>query len=132
MVGSGPQDGQVAQLLTSSPWCTFSYSGSATGTGGTTAQERDVFRQDGTLIVQGGSESSYSGSVNDQYGNETARGGTAGSQQSGGTYRWRVDQAVLYLSADGQQWAPVPLQFSHNSNGYPIITANGKEYYQCN
>jgi len=28
--------------------------------------------------------------------------------------------------------APVPLQVTQNSNGYPIITADGKEYSSCN
>jgi hypothetical protein len=38
----------------------------------------------------------------------------------------------LQVSGDGAQWAPVNLSVSRNSNGYPIITADGTEYMQCN
>ena len=37
-----------------------------------------------------------------------------------------------FMPPDGQNFSPTPLQVTRNSNGYPIITAAGKEYNQCN
>jgi len=38
---------------------------------------------------------------------------------------------MLLISADGTTWQPLSLQITQNSNGYPIVTADGKEYSQC-
>ena len=39
--------------------------------------------------------------------------------------------ALLFAGESGQ-WEQIPLQISRNSNGYPIVTAGGKEYAMCN
>lgn len=123
-LASTPQDRQVAQFLAASPWCHYSYKGG--NLGGTEKRERVVFSPDGRVASRDGSESSYSGQVGGQAWGTNAQGG--GGQQG----RWRVRQAQLEMSADGQNWLPVPLQLSQNSNGHPILTTNGKEYFRCN
>jgi hypothetical protein len=122
MAGSSPQDQQIARLLLSSKWCHFSFSGTSDNTGsGSQYTETVLFSPDGTVRVLTGSESYYSGSA----------GSVAGQGGGGQMYRWRVESGVLHLSADGAQWQPLPLQIAQNSNGYPIVTAGGKEYSQC-
>jgi hypothetical protein len=44
--------------------------------------------------------------------------------------QWQVQGGQLYLDS-GQGMQPVRMTISRNSNGYPIITADGKEYSQC-
>ena len=122
--------GELASLLTRSPWCHFSYSG--TSGGGTSAQERVVFDGSGHFSLTGGSESSYSGQTQNQYGESTGAWGTNGSSSAGQRGCWKAEAGVLFLSKDGQSWNQTQVNVSQNSNGYPIITANGKEYYTCN
>ncbi|MEZ4219868.1 MAG: hypothetical protein R3B13_02995 [Polyangiaceae bacterium] len=135
--GGGPascpaaQQDQLAQLLASSPWCNFSYSGTSNGSG-TTGQERVVFATDGRFTSSSSRESSYSGTGTDQYGNTTNAWGANGSNSNSEQGCWRTEGTTLHLSPDGNQWGATPVSVSHNSNGYPIITANGKEYSQCN
>jgi hypothetical protein len=102
-----PGSGQLAQLLVSAPWCHFTYGGGTSGAGssGTTMQERMVFGVDGRFL---------------QSGSNATQG------------CWRADGDQLQLTAGGQAYAPLQLQVSRNANGYPIINAQGKEYYTCN
>jgi hypothetical protein len=53
---------------------------------------------------------------------------------SGETGQWAVKGGQLYMSdpPETPQLVAVPLQVTRNSNGYPILTADGKEYSQCN
>lgn len=112
-------DQQVAQLLLRSAWCYFSYS----QTSGTTRTERNVYRADGTGAQSSGAETYNSG-----------RNGTVSGQSAGGTpFRWRIQNQMLLVSTDGVTWSqPIVLQVTQNSNGYPIITALGREYSMCN
>ncbi len=115
-------DRQLAQLLTSSAWCSFNYSGAGAGSSsGTTSTERVVFRANGTGVRSTGSESYYANPNGSAYGNNTG----------GGAFQWRVAGGVLSV-ADQSGESRVPLAVSRNSNGYPIITANGKESSMCN
>jgi hypothetical protein len=117
-VAASPQDQQVAQLLQRSAWCSMSYS----TVSGTSRTERVVFRADGTGGRGSGAESYSSGT-----------GGTvAGQSSSGEQFRWQMRSGVLLTSSDGVNWAQTRLQITTNSNGYPIITADGKEYSMCN
>ena len=119
---SSAQDQQLTQLLLSSRWCHFSYSAvPGTSSSGSSYSETVTFSQDGTVVIQTGGESYSSG----------AAGSVAGQSGGGQVYRWRVQGGVLSLSADGYQWVPVNGQVSYNSNGYPILTGDGKEYSQC-
>ena len=128
-VGGSAQDQQLAQLLLSSAWCSFSYKS------GYTNQSRNVFHRDGTLSIntnaEGGTVNQYGG------GNVDIGGGSGGSvygqQQGSGQTHWKVQGGQLYLN-DGSGFQPVPIRITQNSNGYPIITAanDGKEYSQCN
>jgi hypothetical protein len=121
-VAASGQDRQIAQVLLRSPWCTMSYSGVAGSSSGTTRTERVVFRADGTGVRRSGGESYYSGEA-----------GSVGSQSSGGApFRWQVRGGVLNTSSDGVTWAQTPLRITTNSSGWPIITAEGKEYSMCN
>lgn len=113
-----PQDQQIAQLLVSSPWCWMQYSQIS----GATTTERVVFGRDGRVSQGTGREAAS----NNQYGSYYGR--SSGGQQG----YWRVENGNLMLSEDGRQYGGTPLQITRNSNGYPIITANGREYNQCN
>jgi len=109
--------GGLAQLLTSSAWCSFTYNQRT----GTSRQERVAFNRDGTLVQTSGAETHSSG-----------RSGTVAGQHSGGSRGfWRVQGNVLHLSEDRAKWEPQPLVVTKNSNGYPIIKSEGKEYMQC-
>lgn len=118
------QDQQLSRLFLSSAWCTFSYSGSRTYTGGTAGRstsKRTVFSADGLMQQSTSSEMTNSGSS----------GNVWGSNANTETYRWRVQNGALMLAADGAQWQAVRIEVTRNSNGYPIIKADGIEYYQC-
>ncbi len=127
--GGSVQDRQLTQLLLGSPWCSFSYS----QTSGATNSSRNVFLPDGRLQTS----SNYEGGTVNQQGGGTVNlgGGATGSvysqSQGGGTARWRVQGGQLHLDV-GAGWQVIALQVTRNSNGYPIITADGKEYSQCN
>jgi hypothetical protein len=114
---------QLGQLLLSSAWCSFSYSGTTDNTGtGRSSTSRVQFSADGTALQTNGGESYYNGN----------NGSVAGQSSGGQRYYWKVMGNSLQVSGDGAQWAPVNLSVSRNSNGYPIITADGTEYMQCN
>ncbi len=118
------QDQQLSRLLLGSAWCSFGYSGSQTytgGSGGRTTTSRVAFSANGQMQQSTNSETTNSG----------APGSVYGSNSGGQTMRWRVQNGVLLVSADGAQWQSVQLQVTQNSNGYPIIKADGVEYMQC-
>lgn len=117
-IASTPQDQQIAQLLTSSRWCSFRYSQIS----GTTSTERVTFTPDGRFVMGSNRESSSS----NQYGS------VYGSSSGGDRGQWRVQNGVLMMSANGIQWEQYPIRITQNSNGYPIVHANQKEYSQCN
>ena len=119
--GGSPQDRQLTQLLLRSPWCSFSYV-SGGGSSGRSSTERVVFQQDGTGSMRSGSESYYSG----------PNGSVAGQGGGGDAFRWRVQNGQLIITDQGGASEAVPLTVTQNSNGYPIINANGKEYSMCN
>ncbi|MBM4778723.1 MAG: copper resistance protein NlpE [Archangiaceae bacterium] len=117
--GSAGND-QLSQLLMSSAWCWLKYAS------GNTYQERIVFSANGTWSSN--KESEIYGS--NQYAGTSAHSvGASGAQG-----QWAVKGGQLYLSdpPETPQLVPVPLQITRNSNGYPIITADGTEYSQCN
>ena len=115
------RDQQLTQLLLSSKWCSFSYSGVSGTSSGRSTTETFSFQQDGSAYVEVGGESYYGGSA----------GSVAGQRGAGGQLRWRVENGNLLLSTDGATWQTVPLEVSYNSNGYPILKADEKEYAQC-
>lgn len=122
--GSTPQDQQLIQLILSSPWCSYHYSGGKTYTGGTAGSEhttRTVFGSDGTVVETSGGEITSTGAPGAVWGN------SAGRKQG----RWKVQGGALWLSADGVQWVPQPMTVSRNSNGYPIVKTGNTEYFQC-
>ena len=119
-----PQDQQLRQLLLSSPWCSFSYS----QTSGSTHTSRNVFYADGRLAVNTNYEG---GTVNQFGGGNTATGSVSTQAQGGDVIQWQVQGGQLYINA-GQGMQLARLTISRNSNGYPIITTDGKEYSQCN
>lgn len=103
-------------LLLSSAWCTFRYN----KTTGSSSGRRVVFSPNGTYAVSSQSESYSSG-----------RGGTAaGQSNASGGGRWRVQGGELFMS-EGGQFEHVETVVKRNSNGYPIIVADGAEYSQC-
>jgi len=107
----------LATLLTSSAWCGFTYNKQT----GTSTTERVVFHGNGSVARTTGAETYNSG----------AAGSVAGQYGNGEEGRWRVVNGTLQVSEDGMNWAPLPLQITRNSNGAPIIKADGREYAQC-
>lgn len=114
---NGGVDGQLTGLLTGSAWCGFTFN---THTG-TSSTERVVFQGNGLVYRSTGAETYNSG----------AAGSVAGQYSDGEQGRWRVANGSLHLSEDGVNWVPLPLQITRNSNGAPIIKADGREYMQC-
>lgn len=110
--------GKMSRLLLSSAWCSFSYN----KVSGASSQSRAVFSPDGTWATYSQREGYSSGS-----------GGTYSSQNNasdGG--RWREDGGEISMStSENPQLSPVEMRVSYNSNGSPIITADGVEYASC-
>jgi hypothetical protein len=114
-VGGDP----LSALLTSSSWCWMEYRG------GNSSSGKLHFGRDGTW--QEGSESEL-------YSNNPYLGSTAhlvGNHSNGG--RWEVRQGQLFMSSPqtGGQLVPIALTVTRNSNGAPILVANGREYCSC-
>jgi hypothetical protein len=116
-------DQQLAQLLLSSPWCSFSYSQSS----GRTSTSRNTFSPDGTLHV---SSSSEGGTVNQSGGSFGPSGSLYSQHAGGGQLRWKVEKGQLWLD-EGNGFQAMSMEITRNSNGYPIIKASGTEYMQC-
>jgi hypothetical protein len=107
----------LEQLLLSSPWCSSSYNQIT----GTSRSKRYLFRRDGSYSTGSGAESHNSGPS-----------GSVGSQSRGnGGGRWGVQNNVLFMGEGYGQAQPVNLRVNRNSNGYPIIVADGIEYRMC-
>jgi hypothetical protein len=116
-LGAIAQTDRLSQFLMHNAWCSFSYNKNT----GTSRQERVVFQPNGVVVQSGGAETYSSG-----------YGGTVAGQSRGGKHgRWKVANETLHLSEDGRNWTPQPLQITRNSNGYPIIKSEGKEYMVC-
>jgi hypothetical protein len=113
-----PQDVQARQVLTSSAWCSFTYN----KVSGTSTTRRVVFRPDGVMTINGGAETYSSG-----YG-----GTYAGQSSSGGMMLWKVENLRLLIDQrNGTGFQDIGLTTSKNSNGYPILHAEGREYSMC-
>jgi hypothetical protein len=105
------------ELLLSSPWCTFKYN-QTTGYSNTT---RVRFNKDGTYSTGGRAEGGSSG----KYGSHASQSDSKSAGQ------WKVLKGELYISEGYGQLNPVRTVVKKNSNGYPIILADGVEYSQC-
>jgi hypothetical protein len=105
------------ELLLSSAWCTFSYN-KITGYSNTTQVK---FNKNGTYSTGGRAEGSSSGKS----------GSYASQSDSRGNGRWKSAQGELYLSQGNGELGLVRTVVKRNSNGYPIILADGVEYSQC-
>lgn len=106
------------QLLLSSAWCSFSYNKIS----GTTKTTRAQFYANGSYSFGNQRESQSSGQYGSVYGQSGGDGGG----------RWQVKGGELYMGEDGEPLEPVQTMLKRNSNGYPIIVADGVEYMQCN
>lgn len=105
------------KLLLSSAWCSFSYN-KVSGTAKTT---RARFYANGTYAFGNQRESQSNG----QYGSVYGQSG------GGGGGRWQVKGGELYMGEGGGPLEGVQTQLKRNSNGYPVIVADGVEYTQC-
>jgi hypothetical protein len=116
--GANPQDTQARQVLTGSAWCSFTYN----KTSGTSTTRKVVFRPDGVMLVSGGAETYSSG-----YG-----GTVAGQSNSAGAMRWKLENQRLFVDqGGGAGFQDVGLTATQNSNGYPILHSQGREYSMC-
>lgn len=116
----GAGNDQLSQLLVSSAWCHLRYN-QAAGTSHTTK----------IRFNPNGSWSDFS--EHDIYiANNLGSAQSTSNSQSGG--QWAVKGGQLYMSnpPETPELALVPLSITRNSNGYPIITADGREYSMCN
>lgn len=116
-VATSAQDQQIVQLLTSRNWCYMRYSQAM----GSTTTERVAFSADGRWAMTTGRETALNTQAGSYYGNSNG--------VSRGTFR--VQNGVLLMSENGFQWEQYPLRIYQNSNGYPIVNANNKEYSGC-
>jgi hypothetical protein len=118
--GAQPQpagNDQLSRLLLSSNWCWLRYSN------GNSYTQKVHFNANGTW--QDFSESDI---YSNNYGTVAQ---ATGNRTNGG--QWAVKGGQFYLSSpENPQLVPVPLTITRNSNGYPIITADGREYSMCN
>jgi hypothetical protein len=117
------QDAQLRAFLLSSAWCSFSYN----KVSGSTNTSRNVFLANGILMIGTNREG---GTVNQNGGGAGANGSYYSQSQGGQQARWQVQGGQLYVDL-GQGMQAVPMQITRNSSGYPIITASGTEYSQC-
>jgi hypothetical protein len=111
----------LSQLLLSSAWCSFSYN----KVSGATSQSRVRFLPDGSWS---------SGRQAETY-NSGAYGSVAGQYNSGSGGQWAVKNGRLFMSNPPEEPSlqPVePFEVTRNSNGSPIIKAQGTEYSSCN
>ncbi len=124
-VQAGPQaptdapSAQLSHLLLSSAWCSFTYN----KVSGASHQTRVQFSANGHWSSGSRGETYSSGS----------NGSVAGQhdEETGG--QWVVQQGQLFMSNPPETPAlsPVNLTIRRNSNGYPILTADGTEYSSC-
>ncbi len=105
------------KLLLSSAWCSFSYS----QTMGYSNTTHVTFSKNGT----------YSLGSRGEGGQSSKHGSYYSQSDSGGGGRWKVEKGELYLSEGNGNLNHVNTVLQHNSNGYPIIVADGVEYMQC-
>ncbi len=114
---AAPAADSLSKLLLSSAWCSFSYN----KVSGASNQRRVQFLSDGSWSDNSRNEGYSSG-----------YGGTMASQHDGGANgRWQVMGNQLRMSGADANLQPVQLQVKTNSNGYPIIVADGTEFSQC-
>jgi hypothetical protein len=109
--------GTSNNLLLSSAWCSFKYN-QVTGYSNTM---RIRFNKNGTYSTGSRAEGSTSG----KYGSYSSQ------NDAGGAGKWKVVNGELYISEGNGQLVPVRTVVKRNTNGYPIIVADGIEYSQC-
>lgn len=119
-------DDPLAKLLLSSAWCNFWFN----KTTGYSGSARVQYFVDGSYQLGSKSEGYSSGA-----------GGTFASEgRSGASGHWYVRAGQLFGTApptdanprpDPTTFYPLPLVINKNSNGNPIIVADGKEYASC-
>jgi hypothetical protein len=122
--GGSAEDQKMRDLFVSTAWCTFSFSGGSTYTGGsygTSSGTRTLLRQDGTLTQTGRSENTNSGAPGSVYG------GSANAVNA----RWRFENGQFAVSGDGVTWKPVRFEMTYNNLGAPIPKLDGVEYMRC-
>lgn len=109
---------QLSQLLLSSAWCSFRYN----KVSGASSTSRVQFFPDGSWAMGARGETYSSGP------NGTVSGQTDSSDRG----QWQVRNNTLWLSEGGGPVQPVEgFSVTRNSNGYPIINADGREYSSC-
>lgn len=109
--------GISSDLLLSGAWCTFSYN-KITGYSKST---RVRFSPDGTYGMGSRGEGYSSGPY----------GSIASQRDAGEGGRWKVVNGELYLSEGYGELEHVRTVLKRNSNGFPVIVADGVEYSQC-
>jgi hypothetical protein len=109
--------GMSSDLLLSSAWCHLTYN----KTTGYSHSKRVHFNANGTYSTGSRGEGYSSGS-----------GGSMASQRdSAASGLWKVMNGELLMSEGGGRLEHVQTVLKRNSNGYPIIVADGAEYSQC-
>jgi hypothetical protein len=109
--------GVTNELMLSSAWCTFTYN----KTTGYSNTKRVAFAPNGAWFSGARGEGGSSGANGSVYSQRDSRAGGA----------WKVQRGELYMSEGGAPLEPVQTLVKRNSNGYPIIVADGVEYSQC-
>jgi hypothetical protein len=109
--------GMTNELVVSSAWCSFTYN----KTSGYSNTKRYVYAPNGTWSSGARGEGGSSGANGSVYSQRDSRAGGA----------WKVQGGEFYMSEGGGPLQPVRTFVKRNSNGYPVIVADGVEYSQC-
>lgn len=109
--------GMSNDLLLSSTWCHFTYNKNT----GYSHSRRVRFNANGTYSTGSRGEGWSSGSA----------GSVASQHDSTASGLWRVTNGELFMSEGRGALEHVQTVLKRNSNGYPIIVADGAEYSQC-
>ena len=104
------------ELLLSSAWCTFKYN----KVSGYSSSTRVTFSQNGM----------WSSGARGEGGSSGRYGSVYSQRDSGNGGRWAVQNGELFMS-EGAQMEHVQTVVKRNSNGYPVIVADGIEYSMC-
>jgi len=122
------QDRQLSRLLVGSAWCSFSYSGGSLYS--RTSSSRIPFFPNGTYRYSSRSEGNFAGRTGDGY-NRPDGSFYSSQNDAASDGRWEVRYGRLYISEGSGPLEEVGLKVTSNSNGYPILMSEGKEYNQC-
>ena len=120
-------DQQIVQVLTAAYWCALDYKGGGGGlysgmpTYTRSTEYKALFGRDGALTVATQSEAS----------NLSDAGGAVSNQSNVQQFRWKVQNAQLWVAANGGPFQVLPAQLAPDGMGSVVLQANGLTWKPC-